>query len=557
MTTTPSRPTVVAQAAAPAQAGTRRQGERRFVAAVIALALLISSAPLVYGYLAAPPDRHFMGIVFNMPDHAQYFAWMRDLARENLAPNRLTPEPNAPAFFNLLWWSVGRLGALTGLDYAALWALLRVVSALALLGAGYAFIRAAVADERQRRLAFGLFTFGGGLGVVWVAVKYLRSLPDAPFPFDTYTAEPNTFFILMAFPHFGLALASVIAMLGLTLTAYRRRQLRYALAAGVVGFTIGLQHAYDLITVFSVVGLFGLLVWLRDRRFPTFLLKCGMVLAALSAPPAAYISRLVLTDVTWGRKLEQFDNAGAWTPLPWHLPILLGAPFLLALLAFRPKMLRSRDDAELFTAAWFVAHFPLVYLPVKFQIHLLLGWQAPIAILAAGALLMIVRPWLARRAPRLAGPAVAALLGLCVVTNVYMTAWRFLDFSRHEVPYYLAQDEVAALRWLGERTTRADVVLADLDFGQNVPVWSDSRAFLAHWAGTLDFFEKRALAAEVLDPATPAARRAAILDEYAVTYVVVRSQNRPAEALASSSGGRLAPAFRAGDVTIFHVLKQR
>ncbi|HWQ12430.1 MAG TPA: hypothetical protein VNL77_06510 [Roseiflexaceae bacterium] len=557
MTPSPSRPAVAAQLAAPpAQAEARHRGELRFVAALVTLALLISSAPLVYGYLATPPDKHFVGVVYDVPDHAQYFAWMRDLARENLAPNRLTPEPNAPAFFNLLWWGVGRLGAFTGLDYAALWALLRILAALALLGAGYAFIRVA-APHAQRRLAFGLFAFGGGLGVVWVAVKYLRSLPDAPFPFDIYTAEPNTFFILMAFPHFGLALASVIAMLGLTLTAYRRRQLRYALAAGAVGFTIGLQHAYDLITVFAVIALFGLLVWLRDRRFPAFLLKSGALIAALSAPPAAYLSALVLTDPTWGRKLEQFDNAGAWTPLPWHLPILLGAPFLLALLAFRPKMLRSRDDAQLFTAAWFVAHFPLVYLPVKFQIHLLLGWQVPIAILAAGALLTTVRPWLAQHAPALVRPTLAALLGLCMVTNVYITAWRVLDFSRHTAPYYLTQDEVAALRWLGERTTRADVVLADLEFGQNVPVWSDARAFLSHWAGTLDFFAKRALAAEVLDPATPPARRAAILDQYAVTYVVARPQNGPPEVLAASSAGQLTQAFRAGDVTIFRVRKER
>jgi len=124
--TTPAAATDVAPSAT-------RLYERTFIALVGALALILSSLPILAGHLLATPERQFVGIVYNMPDHAQYFAWMRDLARAPLAPNRLTPEPNAPAFFNLLWWTVGRIGALTGLEYAALWSGLRIVAAVAVL----------------------------------------------------------------------------------------------------------------------------------------------------------------------------------------------------------------------------------------------------------------------------------------------------------------------------------------------------------------------------------------------------------------------------------------
>lgn len=216
------------------RAATRRT-EWRLGVALLALVLTLSAALAAYAYLSAPPDRHFTGVIFNIPDHNQYFAWMRDLAHENLAPNRLTAEPNEPALFHLLWWSAGRAGALLDMGPGAIFGSLRMVAILTLLPVAYACIHIMVAESLQRRLAMLIFTFGGGLGIIWVVVKYLRGLPDAPFPFDIYTSEPNSFFIALAFPHFGIALALVIAVIGLTLYAQQRQQLRYAVAAGLVG----------------------------------------------------------------------------------------------------------------------------------------------------------------------------------------------------------------------------------------------------------------------------------------------------------------------------------
>lgn len=526
-----------------------------FAAAVIAAVLLLTSLPFIFAYASAPPERHFTGVMLNIPDHNQYFAWMRDLSHQHLAANRLTPEPNEPALFHLLWWVAGRVGALLGLEYAAVFGALRLLATTAFLASAYGFLRIAVPNHLQRRLAFLIFAFGGGLGIIWIGVKYAQGLPDAPFPFDIYTSEPNSFFIALAFPHFGMALALIIALIGLTLYAQQRGQLRYAVAAGGVGALIGLQHAYDLLTVGLVLGLWWLLIWWRDRRFPAFLFRAGLIIAAFALPPAAYLSYLVLTDSTWGGKLAQFDNAGAWTPGPLHLPILMGLPLLLALLAFRPRMLRSRDDAELLVTVWFLAHFVLAYLPLSFQIHLLLGWQAPIAVLAARAIHQVLWPWLRTRAPRLARPALAAILGLCVVTNAYIFLWRFYDLARHSQPYYLSQDEVAALRWLGTHTSSQDVVLGVLEINQHVPVWSDARAYVAHWAGSLDFFTKRANAERVVNPATPRDERQALLDEFAVSYVIVREQDGPREALAASAGPELVPVYKNVTVTIYRVVR--
>jgi len=386
-----------------------------------------------------------------------------------------------------------------------------------------------------------------------VIVKYIYRLPEAPFPFNIYTAEANTFWILTAFPHFGMALALIVAMMALLLQAVRTGQYRYAVVCGVLGAILGLQHAYDLITIYAVMGLFGVLVWARDQRFPAFLFRCGIIIFALSAPAAAYLSALVLLDPTWGQKLSQFDNAGAWTPPPWQLPILLGVPFLLALISVRLRALQSRNDAELLVVVWFLSHFVLAYLPVKFQIHLLLGWQMPIAVLAAAAVITRVAPWLQRRRPALLRPTLALLAVLAVATNVYLVAWRFVDFRRLEAPYYLTHGEVESLAWLEAHVTADDVVLADLEYGQHVPVRTDARAFLAHWAGTLDFHRKRAMVRDVFDPAVSDARRREILAEYRVTYLVVRERDNADEALSAAVGRYLTLAFSSGDTTVYRV----
>ena len=535
-------------AAAPAAA----RGEWRFVGAIAIVALVLTAAPYVFARVTAPTDKQFVGLALNVPDHIQYFSWMRDLSTRNLASDRLTPEPNEPALFNLLWWLTGRIGVVTGFDYAALHTLLRLLSLPLLLGCAYAFVRLVVTDPQRRRAAFVLFVFGGGLGIVWIAVKYLARLPEAPFPFDIYTSEPNTFINLLAFPHFSIALALIIATFGLLLVALKCRQWSYAVASGLVALVLGLQHTYDLVTIYAVLGLFGLLTWLRDRRFPAFLFGCGALLVGISAPPALYSFLLVKQSPLWGEVLAQFDLAGAFTPNPLHLPILLGVPALLAIAAFRPRMLQSRSDAEMFVAAWFVAHLPLVYLPVDFQIHLLLGWQMPIAILAAEGLARVA-PAIAARV-RIRPAAVAAgLIGLALITNGYVLLWRFIELSRYEAPYFMSRDDAAALDWLARNATSQDVVLASLDFGQWVPTWSDARAYVAHWTGTLDFLDKRDAAEAFVEGRLGEPEQKLLLDEYRVTYVVHGAQDGSSGIDALGRSPRLSPAFSRGNTIVYRV----
>jgi uncharacterized membrane protein len=135
-------------------------------------------------------------------------------------------------------------------------------------------------------------------------------------------------------------------------------------------------------------------------------------------------------------------------------------------------------------------------------------------------------------------------------------AWRFYDLRRYDEPFYLSNHNIAALNWLETHTTRNDVVLATLDFGQFVPFKTDARSFLAHWAGTLKFYEKHDMADRVLNPATTPAVRAQILSQYQVTYVVLRDHEYPAAQLTPAAADSMTPVFQQGDVTIYQVRQE-
>jgi hypothetical protein len=224
-------------------------GEQRLIGGVILGLLLIAMVPTLYGYLSSTSERRFQGIVYGVADTAQYFSWMRDHRSAWLVSNRLTPEANPPALFNLLWLAMGRIQAATGWDTLVLFHGVRVLAGAILLMALYPLCVLFTRNRVERISAYLVVTLGSGLGWVWVVAKYLGGLSGVPFPLDIYVAEPNTLFILAAFPHFTIATTLIVGCFWCFLEAQRRRSTGLAAAAALLGLLLTLQHAYDLLII--------------------------------------------------------------------------------------------------------------------------------------------------------------------------------------------------------------------------------------------------------------------------------------------------------------------
>jgi hypothetical protein len=506
-----------------------QKSEWGFVFIVLVIILVITSLPYVYGYLSTPSDKKFMGIMLDVPDHVQYFSWMRELATANLAANKLTPEPNRPVFFNLLWWGLGHLGNVLGWGYPALYQLLRVVAAVCFFPLGYVFCTWFFEDGWQRKIAFLTICLTSGLGWILVVLKYTLTKGELLFPLDVFVAEGNTFLGTLGYPHFIAALLYGFVFY-LVLRGEQVKNYWYAIAAGFFAQFMGWQHAYDLIIVYGVLGTYGVLKLIRDRKIPTYLLVSGVIIFGISCWPAIYSFMLTSLDPLWKQVLAQFANAGVYTPNLLHLPILLGITFILALItAIRDHPFRAGGlpDYSIFITGWFWVSFVLIYLPVDYQIHMLNGWQIPISLLAVKGLFEWIIPFFEKKLKAPTKPrrwnaeiAIPVLFLISIsLTNIYLWAWRFFDLSRHDYPFYLYRDEVSGLDWLDKQGSESDVVIGSLDIGQYVPVITGKPSFLAHWAQTVDFHEKANLVQQFYSDQPDEEMRKNIIKEFGIKYI--------------------------------------
>lgn len=505
-------------------------GEWIFVTAISAFVLLLTTIPYLFGVLAASEDKVFMGVMVNVPDHFQYFSWMRELTDAHLSANKLTPEPNEPVFFNLLWWMMGRLDGILGIGYAGIFQVLRFISAFLFFFMIYSLFSWLFEDVWMRKTAFLITTFMSGFGWVLVVLKYTLTEGELLFPLDVFVAEGNTFFSVLAYPHLVGAMLYIFVF-ELVLRGEAKGQYRYAVWGGLAVLFIGWQHAYDLLIVYGVLGAYGLLRLLRDRVFPKYLFISSVIIAVISWWPALYSVLLTSLDPLWKEVLDQFSNAGVFTPPPHRLPVLMGFTFLFALYTLirdNPLRLKQYKNHELFVVSWFLISFPLIYIPTDFQIKMLNGWQVPIAVLATQGLFRYVIPAIRRLAEQrrwqissqmVQKGVIAAFLLIIVPTNVYLFLWRFVDLNRSNYPFFLYREEIAGMEWLEQNAHPDDVVLSSEMIGQFIPAFTGSHAFLAHWAQTVDYFGKVDMVSEFYSADTADVRRQEIISTYGVDYV--------------------------------------
>jgi hypothetical protein len=540
--------------------------EWRFVAWVIGAVLVLTSLPYAFAIVSTPPERHFMGFILNVSDHSQYLSWYKAFQTNYLISNRLTPEANPPVFFNLLWWVLGRLGLYSGLSYIAVYQLFRWLAGAFFLVMVYSFAALIFPSVPRRRAAFLIVTLGSGLGWVLVVLKYTLAKGELLFPLDLYVAEGNTFLCILGYPHFAEAAGLILATLGLLSTGQHQNKLRYAVYAGLVALFLGLQHTYDLLIVWSVPAAYAGVRWVLDRRLPVYWVKALLIVGLLSWPPALYSVLLTRLDPTWKEVLAQFANAGVYSPTPPHMLILMGLPLIGAIvtLALRlrdslksgaalPSSIASTASTghELFIGVWFVVGWALTYVPTDFQIHMINGWQVPIGLLATIGLFEYVLP--AIKASQRPLRVVLVFVALVALSNVYLWLWRFVDLNRHDYPFYLYRDEVTAMQWLEQNAPADSIVFSAYDTGSYIPGISGQRAFLGHWAQTVDFYGKSELVAEFFDKNTNDTQRQQILEQYHVNYVLYGPAEKALGSYVPDSSGFLTLAFSAPQEKVYAV----
>lgn len=493
--------------------------EWRRVVVFAALILCATTIPYVVGWLAAGEDWRFSGMLFGVEDGNSYLAKMRIGAGGDwLFVNRYTSEPHRGALFFLPYILLGHLARLlAGGQPVSVGMLLavyhgaRVVFGLALILAIYRFVAAFVRAPALRRLALLLATLGGGLG--WLLS--LAGLGDAfgSLPLDFYVPEGYSFLILFGLPHLALAraalLAGFLALLDATTRdGAMRTWLGRALLAGAAWFVTGLCVPFYIAVVYVLLGVWGLAVWVRRRRFPWDLFWRAAVAALVPLPLLLYSTWVFAVNDVFAQWAAQNRLP---SPHPLHYALGYAALAIPAAAAIPWAWRRGAQHAGyLLLVSWLVAAPVLVYVPVNVQRRLAEGIIVPLGILAAVGL--------RRLAPRRRKLAQAALLALVLPTSGLLWLGGLASVLAPGRPIFRPVDEITALQALNAVAPRGAVVLSRHETGNLVPVYTDLIAFVGHGPETVDAETKERRVVAFFRNTLSPDERAALLAE--VDYVL-------------------------------------
>jgi hypothetical protein len=205
-------------------------------------------------------------------------------------------------------------------------------------------------------------------------------------------------------------------------------------------------------------------------------------------------------------------------------PLIMLAAAGLFLYFKRPPPDRSISPSRhlSFLIAWLIVGPLMAYLPLVISRRLIAGWQIPLCIFAAYALLRLIDS----KVPLRRAIAIGAL-ALSAISTLIIIGMGVVFVSAPRPPLYQSADELAALEWLGAQTTDRDVVLSEWRFGNLLPIYADARVFVGHPIETIGYKEKRATVDRFFDPATSEADRQAVIDRWQITFVVAPT-DRPA-----------------------------
>jgi len=505
----------------------------------------LTCLPYLYAYLVTPDGMQFTGLLSNPMDGNSYLAKMRQGAQGSwLFHLPYTSEDHDGALIFTYYLFLGRLSAPLGLPLILTYHLARIVNGLILLFVACWFFSLLNLDRWSRHATFLLLALSSGSG--WLAIPFNVFAPDLWVP------EAITFYAILANPHFPLAVALMLLTFAFVIAPIRgadrpslpgeaATQVPAASGGGMTaaaqaptaggdrvtanprspslgrpsqtpGFAgglslgtpssarglalaalssllLGIVQPFCVITVYSVLGGYFLLRFLKDRRLPWSEILRGMVAGALTAPVIAYDYYVY----TFNSVLRAWSEQNV-TPSPplWTYAVAYGFVLILAV-GGTVLATRRQSQADLFLLAWVIVNGLLLYAPFSLQRRLVTGLHIPLCILAGMALSRYVLP---RFSPARRTLILGAVLVLTVPSNLVVVATLMAGAARHDSRLYLYQDEMEAMTWLRENTRPTDIVLASPEMGLFIPAWAGNRVLYGHPFETIQAKEKKALVEE-------------------------------------------------------------
>lgn len=507
--------------------------EPRLVAALIAVTLLASCLPYALGYFLAPVmgrgGAMFVGTPYNIDDYCNYLSWLRQMAEGHFfIHNLFTTDPQKDIEFNVFFWLLGRIMAVTGCSPQAVLQFARIAGGLGLLILLYRFYRYCLPEDAPARLtAFGFACLSSGFG--WLVWPRWRDKNNPGGPIDAWQPEAYTFLSLYTSALMTVSTLLILGALYALLLGERTGRWKYAFIAGLCGAVLGNMHSYDVLHLAAAWGVFLLvLTVLRRGQGMAPRWGRGLLALALSAPTTLYVAYMYKVEAVFQKRA----NVPTLSPAFWHYILGYGVVFGLACVALWlvTRQVRAAAPAEdradtppsplLFAACWAVGGLLIAYFPMAFQRKMIMGEHLPLCLLAGVGAAWLVRTYAPTRA---VGWVLAGLVLLSAPSNALFLErdMRHLTQNRSETHLapYLDKSLVDVYAWFRDKTPADAKVVGLPGLCTYLPGETGRAVWAGHWAETPDYGHKDAQFADAFDAQASPTDRAAFLRSTGAQYL--------------------------------------
>ena len=517
--------------------------EKRLVAALIVVTVFVTCLPYALGYFLAPvmgeggKASFFIGTAYNIDDYCNYLSWLRQMADGHFfLHNLFTTDPQKDLEFNVFFWLLGRVMAVTHCSPQAALQIARIGGGIGLLWLIYRFYRYCLPENIPARLtAFGFACVSSGFG--WTVWRHWQDKSFPGSPVDAWQPEAYTFLSIYTSALMTVSTILILGALYALLLGEQTGRWRYPIIAGVCGGILGNMHSYDVLHLSAAWGVFLIVLTIirRGKGMAQSWLR-AVVALALTLPTTLYMYYVFNAEAVFHKRA----NVPTLSPAFWHYVLGYGFVFLMAALAgvlvVRKSAGAEAQGAEreegaassaptgfslplLFALCWAVGGLLVCYLPFAFQRKMLMGEHIPLCLLAG-----VGAAWLAGKLrPQVRPLALAVLVAASLPSNVFFLVrdFRHLQHNRSETHLspFLSTSLVDVYGWLRLNTPADAAVVGFPGLCTALPGEAGRAVWAGHWAETPSYGKKDAEFADAFDSLTPDADRHAFLESTHTQYL--------------------------------------
>lgn len=532
--------------------------------AIAAVALALGSAPYVLGYALTPRGGRFIGQIFIIDDYCVYLSWARQAADGHFfARNLFTTDPQSGLEFNLFFLIIGAISHISHMSVIDVLQEARFLAAAALFSSIYRLYSLCLPSDRTTRCsAFAIALLGSGLA--WIHLLKEQDVRLIYPSADSNQPEALLFSTAYFAPLAAISTAIICETMRSLIVMTIKREVRFAVIAGIFLLILGNIHTYDIIHVAAVWTVALIVLFISKRCFEIQLVLLSLVAGLVALPSTAYQYYLLRHEpVFYERAMETYTR----TPNVTSYVFGYGFVLLLAILGLRaviqksfplarsihegirktggttiPRLQcklfaldssvsRSLDPRLLIMITWAVVPFILIYaVHLPFQRKLIMGEDIPLSFLAGiGAVWLAGRLTQPRRRVVLAGIILSTIPStLLFVGRDIATVRRTTALSGSTASPYLTSGELSTLSWISTHTQANDGIVAPIRMSLLIPGFCDRYVWAAHWSETPQCAHKFGeLSAACSATASESTRRALFASTSARYFCYPNDPNHP------------------------------